>query len=326
MEHLQTKDKEGLLVSIEVLFEKAGEQMKKLKAEVQSSKAEAEKLKAEADGWKAVAKMWETKDDDVTKPTDAEGWKASAKMWESEARKSIAAVAEEVKAEGRKWKQDAENWKAEAEKLKAEVQESKAEAEGWKVKANEPVDAQVKKWKADADYSKTKAEKCQADASSVKAGMLKVGYEYKAEAEKWKAEAEKWKAEAEKLNPRLKMETVPAYRVYGRFVGFDPPSTAVEAHRQVEVFKGMVKDVDARRSELDGKIQTLHAEKKALNAGIIRALDFKVAAGTTKYWCQESFFDEVGTNHDGESIMRETVSRILPPHSPEKSGNLCIIR
>ena len=57
----------------------------------------------------------------------------------------------------------------------------------------------------------------------------------------------------------------------------------------------------ARTLEHEAKNQNLRSEKKALNAGILRALDFKVAAGKTQYWCQESFFDEVG-NHDTPTL------------------------
>ena len=55
MEHLQKKDKEGLLASIEVLFKKAAEQKEKLKAEAEKWKADAEKWQAEAERLARIA-------------------------------------------------------------------------------------------------------------------------------------------------------------------------------------------------------------------------------------------------------------------------------
>ena len=86
MEDLQKEDKEGLLVAIGQMLEQAAEEMQKLEAEGQKWKNEAENWKAEAEELKA----------------DGQKWKAMAKMWETEARKSIAAVAEDLKAECRK--------------------------------------------------------------------------------------------------------------------------------------------------------------------------------------------------------------------------------
>ena len=118
---------------------------------------------------------------------------------------------------------------------------------------------------------------------------------WKAEAKKWKAEAEKWTAPAPGFSPYRPRETMSATQLDNHVAKrqiaravliqrsqanvFDPPSTTAEAHRQVEEFKVMIKDVEARMTDPERKIQNLRAEKNSLDAAIMRALRFAKSQG-----------------------------------------------
>ena len=145
MEHIQKKDKEGLLASYGRMYEQGIEQMKKLRADGQKWQAEAEKLKAEAQELKAEGRKWKA---------DAEDWKAEAeKLRTSKARADDmveflrAKANEPIDAQVEKWKAEAEKRKADAIEVKAGMLKAEIEL----IARAEKAETEAREWKSMAE-------------------------------------------------------------------------------------------------------------------------------------------------------------------------------